>query len=164
MKIFVGLDVAKEMHWACAIDGNATLVFSHAVTNDPGQIAELIDETSALEADEVTVALDLPGGTATLLCVMIADAGFRRVHTPGLSVNRARQGMRGGENKSDPRDALTIAELARTRPDLRPVDTEREIDVDIRLLVGRRSEIVRDQTRRLGRLRDLLSSLFPGVS
>lgn len=163
MKMFVGLDVAKEVHWACAIDGNATLVFSHAVTNDPGQIAALIDEIGALQADEVTVALDLLGGTATLLCAMIADAGFRLVHTPGLSVNRARQGMRGGENKSDPRDALTIAELARTRPDLRPVDTEREIDVDIRLLVGRRSEIVRDQTRRLGRLRDLLSSLFPAL-
>lgn len=163
MKMFVGLDVAKEVHWACAIDGNATSVFSHAVANDPGQIAALIDEISALQADEVTVALDLLGGTATLVCAMIADAGFRLVHTPGLSVNRARQGMRGGENKSDPRDAATIAELARTRPDLRPVDAEREIDVDIRLLVGRRSEIVRDQTRRLGRLRDLLSSLFPAL-
>lgn len=163
MKMFVGLDVAKEVHWACAIDGNATPVLSHAVANDPDRIAALIEEIGALQADEVTVALDLLGGTATLLCAMIADAGFRLVHTPGLSVNRARQGMRGGENKSDPRDALTIAELARTRPDLRPVDTEREIDVDIRLLVGRRSEIVRDQTRRLGRLRDLLSSLFPAL-
>lgn len=163
MKIFVGLDVAKEVHWACAIDSNATSVLSHAVANDPGQIAALIDEISALQADEVTVALDLLGGTATLLCAMIAEAGFRLVHTPGLSVNRARQGMRGGENKSDPRDAATIAELARTRPDLRHVDAEREIDVDIRLLVGRRSDIVRDQTRRLGRLRDLLSSLFPAL-
>jgi len=41
------------------------------------------------------------------------------VHAPGLSVNRARQGMRGGENKSDPQDAATIAELARARPSLR---------------------------------------------
>ncbi len=49
--------------------------------------------------------------------------------------------MRGGENKSDPRDAATIAELARTRPGLRLVDTEHEIDVDIRLLVGRRGEM-----------------------
>ncbi|WP_234819285.1 IS110 family transposase [Sinorhizobium meliloti] len=161
MKIFVGLDVAKDLHWAYVIDSDAKPVLSHSVANDPDQIAALITEIEALGADEVTVALDLLGGTATLLCAMIAEAGLRLVHTPGLSVNRARQGMRGGENKSDPRDAATIAELARTRPDLRPVETEREIDVDIRLLVGRRSEIVRDQTRRLGRLRDLLSSLFP---
>ena len=163
MKMFVGLDVAREVHRACAIDGNAAPVLSHAVANDPGQITVLVDEISALEAGEVTVALDLPGGTATLPCAMIAEAGCRLVHTPGLSVNRARRGMRGGGNKSDPRDAATIAELARTRPGLRHVDTGREIDVDIRLLVGRRSEIVRDQTRRPGRLRDLLSSLFPAL-
>ena len=62
-----------------------------------------------------------------------------------------------------PRDAATIADLARTRADLRPVETETEIDVDIRLLVGRRREVVVDQTRRLARLRDLLSSLFPAL-
>lgn len=163
MKIFVGLDVAKDLHWACAIDANATPLLSHGVANDPGEIAAMIDEIGALEADEVTVALDLLGGTATLLCAMIAEAGLKLVHVPGLSVNRARQGMRGGENKSDPRDAITIAELARTRPDLRRIEPDREIDVDIRLLAGRRSEIVRDQTRRLARLRDLLSSLFPAL-
>ena len=163
MKIFVGLDVAKEVHWACAVDGNAKPLLSCSVANQPDQIAALIEDIGALDADEVTVALDILGGMATLLCAMIVEAGFQLVHVPGLSVNRARQGMRGGENKSDPRDAATIAELARTRSDLRPVDTEREIDVNIRLLVGRRSEIVRDQTRRLARLRDLLSSVFPAL-
>ncbi|PIV78936.1 MAG: hypothetical protein COW54_06800 [Rhodobacteraceae bacterium CG17_big_fil_post_rev_8_21_14_2_50_63_15] len=64
MKLFVGLDVAKEVHWVCAIDGNATSVLSHAVANDPGQIAGLIEEIDALEADEVTVALDLLGGAS----------------------------------------------------------------------------------------------------
>lgn len=163
MKVFIGLDVAKEVHWACAIDGNAKPLLSCSVVNQPDQIAALIEDIGALGADEVTVALDILGGAATLLCAMIVEGGFRLVHVPGLSVNRARQGMRGGENKSDPRDAATIAELARTRHDLRPVDTEREIDVNIRLLVGRRSEIVRDQTRRLARLRDLLSSVFPAL-
>lgn len=163
MKIFVGLDVAKEVHWACAIDQDARPVFSQAVNNDPDGIAGLLSEIEALDADEVTVALDLLGGIATLVCAMVAAAGFRLVHTPGLSVNRARQGMRGGENKSDPRDAATIAELARTRPGLRTVDAEREIDINIRLLIGRRRELVQDQTRRLARLRDLLSSLFPAL-
>lgn len=93
---------------------------------------------------------------------MLAEAGLRLVHTPGLAAGRARQGTRGGEN-SDPRDAATIAELARTRRDLRPIEAEADVDVDIRLLVGRRSEVVVDQTRRLSRLRDLLSSLFPAL-
>ena len=161
LKVFVGLDVAKEVHWACSVDGDDRPVLNHSVANRPDETAAPVDETGALDADEVTVALELPGAAALLLSAMIAQPGFRRVHTPGLSVNRARQGMRGGEIKSDPRDAATIAELTRTRPDLPPVDTERETDVDICLLIGRRSEIVRDQTRRLARLRDLLSSVFP---
>jgi transposase len=163
VKLYVGVDAAKDTHWDCAIDGDARPVFSHAVANDPDGIEPLVGELSMLEADATTVALDLLGGSATLLCAMLAEAGLRVVHTPGLAVNRARQGMRGGENKSDPRDAATIADLARTRTDLRPVEVETEIDVDIRLLVGRRREIVVDQTRRLSRLRDLLSSLFPAL-
>ena len=163
MHFYVGIDAAKDIHWACAVSSEPKTVFSHAVRNDPDGIETLIGELSALEADSITVALDLLGGCATLLCAMLAEAGFRIVHTPGLAVNRARQGMRGGENKSDPRDAATIADLARTRPDLRPLAVETELDVDIRLLVGRRREIVVDQTRRLARLRDLTSSLFPAL-
>lgn len=163
VEVFVGVDAAKEVHWACAIDRDARVLFSRAVANEPACIAGLLDEIAALKAARVTVALDLLGGSATLLCAMLAEAGLSVVHTPGLAVNRARQGMRGGENKSDPRDAATIAELARTRPDLRPVEVDAEINVEIRLLVGRRTEIVADQTRRLARLRDLLSSLFPAL-
>lgn len=162
MEIYVGVDAAKDVHWACAIDRDARSVFSHAVRNEPDGIEALVSELHALHAD-VTVALDLLGGCATLLCAMLAEAGFRVVHTPGLAVNRARQGTRGGENKSDPRDAATIADLARTRADLRPVEIETELNIDIRLLVGRRREVVVDQTRRLARLRDLLSSLFPAL-
>lgn len=163
MEIYVGIDAAKDVHWACAISRDATPVFSHAIRNDPEGIEALIGELSLLETGTITVALDLLGGCATLLCAMLAEADMRVVHTPGLAVNRARQGMRGGENKSDPRDAATIADLARTRPDLRPVEVETELDVDIRLLVGRRREAVVDQTRRLARLRDLASSLFPAL-
>ena len=161
LKVFAGLDVAKEVHWACAVGGGDRPVLSHSVANRPDATAAPVDETGALDADEVTVALELPGAAALLLSAMIAQPGLRLVHMPGLSVNRARQGMRDGEIKSDARDAATIAELTRTRPDLRPVDTERETDVDICQLIGRRSEIVRDQRRRLARLRDLLSSVFP---
>jgi transposase len=163
MEVFIGVDAAKDVHWACAVDRDAQALFNRAVANDPDGIAGLVADIAALEAARVTVALDLLGGSATLVCAMLADAGLAVLHTPGLAVNRARQGMRGGENKSDPRDAATIAELARTRRDLRPVEVGTEIDVDIRLLVGRRREIVVDQTRRLSRLRDLLSSLFPAL-
>ena len=71
------------------------------------------------------------------------------VHVPGLAVNRARRGTVGGEHKSDPKDARVIADQVRMRPRHRGRSNRmRDDDVELRLLVGRRSEIVADQTRR----------------
>jgi transposase len=163
MAVFIGVDVGKEVHWASAIDGDARPLFSMAVANDPEAIAALIERIEAVDADRVVVALDMLGGVASLLAAMLAEAGTAVVHTPGLSVNRARQGARGGETKSDPKDAAVIAELARTRRDLRPVEPAGELDAELRLLVSRRRDLVVDQTRRAGRIRDLLGALFPAL-
>ena len=163
MDVFIGIDVAKEVHWACAMDRDARVLFSHAVANDPAAIGALIAEIEALETGATRTAVDMLGGAASLICAMFAEAGLLLVHTPGLAVNRARQGIRGGERKSDPKDAAVIAELARTRPDLRAVDPPDPQGAEIRLLVSRRRELVTEQTRRAGRLRDLLSGLFPAL-
>jgi transposase len=163
MDVFIGIDVAKEVHWACAMDRNARVLFSQAVGNDPAAIVSLIGKIEALEAENTRTAIDMLGGAASLLCAMFAEAGLPLVHTPGLAVNRARQGIRGGERKSDPKDAVVIAELARTRPDLRAVEPPDPLDAEIRLLVSRRRELVTEQTRRAARLRDLLSGLFPAL-
>lgn len=49
------------------------------------------------------------------------------------------------------------------RDDLRVLERLRDDDVELRLLVGRRSDIVADQTRRATRLRDMLASINPGL-
>lgn len=49
------------------------------------------------------------------------------------------------------------------RDDLRTVENRRQEDVELRLLVGRRGDIVTDATRRFTRLRDLLASIHPGL-
>jgi hypothetical protein len=136
MDVFIGIDVAKEVHWACAMDRNARVLFSHAVGNDPAAIGALIGEIEALEARGTRAAVDMLRGAASLVCAMFAEAGLPLVHTPGLAVNRARQGIRGSERKSDPKDAAVIAELARTRPDLRAVEPPDPLDAEIRLSIG----------------------------
>ena len=47
MDVFVGIDVAREVHWACAMDRDARVLFSHAVDNDPAVIGGLIAEIEA---------------------------------------------------------------------------------------------------------------------
>ena len=90
-------------------------------------------------------------------------AGFPLVHVSGLAVNRARQGTVGGEHKTDPRDARVIADQVRIRRDLRPIEPGTELDLELRLLVGRRRDLVDAQTQRLGRMHDLLVGIFPGL-
>lgn len=162
MRISVGIDIAKEIHWVTALDADGVMQINRKLLNTPTDIAVLIDELTTLHGT-VRIGLDVIGGIAGLAEAMLAQAGFALVHVPGIAVNRARRGTVGGENKSDPRDACTIADQVRTRSDLRPIEPAAELDLEIRLLVSRRGDIVQAQTQRLSRLRDLLVGIFPGL-
>lgn len=162
MRISVGIDIAKDVHWVAAIDGDGIVHIDRKVENTPTAIAGLIDELAAL-GGLARIGIDVVGGIAGLIEAMLAEAGFALVHVPGLAVNRARQGTVGGENKSDPRDARTIADQVRTRTDLRTIEPAAELDLEIRLLVSRRRDLVDAQTQRLARMHDLLTSIFPGL-
>ena len=162
MQISVGIDIAKEVHWVTAIDAEGVVRLDRRLENRPAAIAALIDELTAL-GGPVRIGLDVVGGIAGLAEAMLAEAGFPLVHVPGLAVNRARQGTVGGEHKSDPRDARVIADQVRIRRDLRPIEPATELDLELRLLVGRRRDLVDAQTQRLGRMHDLLVGIFPGL-
>jgi transposase len=166
----VGIDIAKEFHWVSVtvpdpVSGKAVEVVSRRVGNDPDDIAAVIEQIQLTGAEHgpVTVGIDVLGGIARLVEVMLLQAGLDLVHVPGLAVKTARRATRGGEHKSDPRDARVIADLVRARDDLRRITAASDADVALGLLVSRRRELVVDQTRRIGRLRDLLCSVHPGL-
>jgi transposase len=166
MAVAVGIDVAKEFHWAeIKVAETGVVLASHRVDNTPQAISDLVAEVRSAQASHgrARVGIDILGGIATLLGAMLAEAGLTVVHIPGLAVNRARRATTGGEHKSDPKDAKVIADQVRTRDDLREIEPMRELDVELRLLVGRRSELVTDATRRFALLRDLLTSVHPGL-
>jgi len=162
MRISVGIDIAKEVHWVTAIDADGVVRIDRRLENAPSAIAALADDLAGLGGSPC-IGFDVVGGVAGLAEAMLAEAGFTLVHVPGLAVNRARQGTVGGEHKSDPRDARVIADQVRTRQDLRPIEPATELDLELRLLVGRRRDLVAAQTQRLARLHDLLVGIFPGL-
>lgn len=160
-----GFDIAKDFHWLAVTTDRGRLLLSRRVDNAPDAITQAIDELRAVEAEhgQVTIGLDILGGIAALLAAMLLTAGFRCVHVPGLVVNRARRATRGGENKSDPRDAKVIAEQVMLREDLRVVDLPEEAAVELRLLVSHRTTLIKEATARTARLRDLLTGIHPGL-
>ena len=166
MTLTVGIDVAKEIHWATAVlAGSGREVISRRVENTPDAIAGFLEDLAAVvdEHGPATVGIDVLGGIAGLITAMVLDAGHQLVHVPGIAVNRARQATRGGEHKSDPRDARVIADQLRLRHDWRRVTGKCDLGIELNLLVARRRELVTDQTRRINRARDMLTSIFPGL-
>lgn len=165
MSATAGFDIAKEFHWLTVIDDRTRPLLSHRVDNDCAAITQALGQLHAIEAEHgaLTVGLDVVGGISGLLTAMLLTEDFACVHVPGLAVNRARRGTRGGENKSDPRDAKVIAEQVLLRDDLRRIELPDEAGVELRLLVSHRTHLVRDTTALINRLRDLLTAVHPGL-
>lgn len=160
METFVGIDIAKEVHWVVALDSHGKELLNRRLLNAPADMMKLVDQLASLP-QPVLVGIDVLGGIAAFAQAVLLQEGVALVHVPGLAVNRARQGTAGGESKSDPRDARVIAEQVLRRGDLRRVEACSELDIELRLLVSRRSDLVQEQTRRLARMHDLLVGICP---
>jgi len=96
MRISVGIDVAKEVHWTTAVTQDGRVLLDRKVENTAADIGRLAVEVAALKGERL-IGIDLYGGIATLLSAMLLAAGERLVHVPGLAVNRSRQGSVGGQ-------------------------------------------------------------------
>jgi hypothetical protein len=93
MRISVGIDIAKEVHWITAIDPYGVVQIDRKLLNTPTDIASLTDQLGAL-GGTVRISLDVVGGIAGLAEAMLAAAGFALVHVPGLAV-KSRIAMSG---------------------------------------------------------------------
>ncbi|MET7881410.1 IS110 family transposase [Micromonospora profundi] len=160
-QIWVGIDVGKAHHHACAVDGTGKVVFSKRLANGQAEIEALIARAGKA-AGQVRWALDMTSGTAGLLLAVLRQAGATVVYVPGRLVNRM-AGAFAGEGKSDAKDAFTIAETARLRHDLTVVTSPEQSIAELQVLTARREDLMGDWVRGVNRLRDLLASIFPAL-
>lgn len=165
MDYWVGFDVGKRFHWLCVLDGEGDVLISRRVEATEEQLEAVCSEIAALgDAHERVVGVDVLGGPATLLETILLDRGERVRYIPGTAVNKARDAYPGGEHKSDPKGAFVIADQLRLRwKALREVRLREENAAELRTLVGYRKDLVQDQRRRVCRLRELLSQVFPAL-
>jgi transposase len=114
-------------------------------------------------AEEVLWRVDqLEGGSAALLLALPWERDQRVLYIPGLSVNRASDAYRS-ESKTDARDARLIADQARMRSDLGEGEPEELSLAQLRILLGRRRDLLVDQNRTITRLGEALLSLSPAL-
>ncbi len=113
-RLWVGVDVGKEHHWVCVVDGAGKQVLSRKLVNDEHPIAAVIAEVEQL-GQEVSWTVDLSSVYASLLLTVLAEAGKPVRYLAGRSVWQASATYRGGEAKTDAKDARVIAEHVPSR-------------------------------------------------
>ncbi|WP_328623715.1 IS110 family transposase [Streptomyces sp. NBC_00353] len=162
-RIWAGIDSGKGHHHGLALEAGGKTLLSRRVANDEPELLKLIGEVLELaDGHQVTWAIDMTGGEPALLLALLINHGQEVLYIPGRLVNRASDGYRG-EGKTDARDAYIIADQARMRRDLRPIRPGDETAIELKLLTGRRGDLVEDRTRAVNRLRGTLLSMFPAL-
>ncbi|KAA5824573.1 IS110 family transposase [Saccharopolyspora hirsuta] len=162
MRVWVGIDVGKEVHWAWVVDDEGTCMLSRRVANDETDLLTLIAEVTELGANEITWAVDLTTAESALLLAILWSHGQKVRYLPGKAVNRAAAGYRS-EGKTDAKDARIIADQARMRRDLIELRAPEELVVELRMLSTRRADVVADRTRTINRLRQQLTAICPAL-
>jgi len=161
VEVFVGVDVAKGDHYACAATADGTEVLARRVRNDEAAITELIDEASAFGA--VALVIDTTSSAAALLLEAAAHREVPVAYVSGLVMRRAAD-LYAGAAKTDPKDALVLADYARRNADRLTWTTPNdELLARLRILNGRDADLAADATRAANRLRDAILAVSPAL-
>ncbi len=156
MSHWIGIDVGKTFHWASVLDDEGREVLSRKVLATEEDIEAFRSQVGALGAERAFFCVDMMGGPATLLEAVLPGHGERVFYLSGTALNRARDAYRGGEHKSDPRDARVIADQLRMRwRSLPEINPREESSAEMRALLAHRRDLVQDQVRRITRMRRL---------
>ena len=159
--VFVGVDIAKEEHFAHAVTTAGGDVFSGRVGNDEDEIGRLIDRAGSV--GRVALVVDLPSSPAELLLAVARARDVPVAYVTGLQMRRAAD-LYAGSAKTDPRDAWVLADFARRHADqLVWIDVCDELLARLRILNGRDVDLAEDANRASNRLRDALVSISPAL-
>lgn len=162
-QLWAGIDAGKAHHHCVVIDSDGTQLLSRRVANDEADLTTLVDNVLEIaDGGVVTWAVDLNSGGAGLLIALLAERDQLLLYLPGRIVYHAAAGYRG-DSKTDAKDAAIIADQARMRRDLHPMRVDDEISVELKILTSRRTDLMRDRTRSINRLRALLTGYFPAL-
>lgn len=162
-EIWAGIDGGKIHHQCVAIDVDGRRLLSRRVANDETALLDLIAEVAELAGDgRVTWAVDLNCGGASLLITLLVNHDQRVIYLPGRTVHHAAATYRG-DGKTDAKDAAIIADQARMRRDLYPLQSSDEISTELKILTTRRADLSADRTRQINRLRAQLLEYFPAL-
>lgn len=159
--IWLGLDVGKNEHHACALDARGNRVHDKPLPQNEARLRDLYTKLAA--HGPVLVIVDQPASIGALPVAVARDAGLDVAYLPGLAMRRIAD-LHPGNAKTDARDAYVIADAARAMPHtLRRVDMNNETLADLEVIVGFDDDLAGEVTRVTNRIRGLLTQIHPAL-
>ena len=157
--IFLGLDVGKTDHWACAVTQDGTTIWNRTLPNDETKLTKVYQELSAKGL--VLVVVDQPATIGALAVAVAQHLGIAVAYLPGLSM-RSIADMYPGTAKTDEKDAFIIADAARVMPHtLRSIQVSDEDEATLGMLTGFDLDLARQITQTSNRIRGLFTQIHP---
>jgi transposase len=157
--LFVGIDVHKHSHAAALIDERGGELGVLIFANSPAGYERLLGWLAERDAQPAVIGVESPGSYGRCLTGALAAAGHEVLHVPAWRTHRERR--RQGPGKTDPGDALAIADVVRRKhAELSPA-LEPELVRALAMLELQRRRFVRDRTQAIQRLRSDWTQLDP---
>ncbi len=149
--MIVGIDVHKHQHAAALIDDRGGELAAITIANTPDGYRRLLGWLGQHHATDAVIGVESPGSYGRRLVGALAAAGHEVLHVPAWRTHRERH--RQGPGKTDPGDALAIADVVRRKRDELGPAIEPELVRALAMLELQRKRFVRDRTQAIQRLR-----------
>jgi transposase len=161
--VFIGLDVGKSEHHAVAVTAAGATVFDKALPNDEARLRQLLLEL-AQGHGPVLMVVDQPATIGALpVAVAQATESVTVAYLPGLAMRRIAD-LHPGTAKTDARDAMIIAQAARTMPHtLRDIRVDEAQIAELAVLAGFDDDLAAQVTAVSNRLRGMLTQIHPAL-
>jgi hypothetical protein len=161
--LFVGIDWSEAHHDVCVIDAEGGVLATERVSEGVQGVARLHELIAAHAADpsEVMIGIEIDRG---LLVGALVGAGYATYAVNPRSVDRYRDRHRVSGAKSDPGDALVLADMVRTdRHKHRQVAGDTELAEGIKVLARAHQSMIWSRQRHLNQLRSALREFYPAA-
>ncbi|GAA2125208.1 IS110-like element IS117 family transposase [Kitasatospora saccharophila] len=164
MEIFCGIDWAESHHDVALVDGTGQLLAKRRITDDAAGYRLLLDllaEYGDSPEEPVPVAIETGRG----LLVAVLRTGTRQVYAINpLAAARYRDRHGVSRKKSDPGDALVLANILRTdMPMHRPLPADTEQARAVTVLARAQQDAVWNRQQLANQIRSLLREYYPAA-
>lgn len=164
MEIFCGIDWSEHHHDVAVVDQAGTLLARQRISDDIDGFTALTG-LLATHAGPAFAAVDIAIETDRgLLVAALKAAGHRVFAVNPKAVDRYRDRHAVSGAKSDPGDALVLANLLRTdRHAHRPLPADSELGQAVSVLARAHQDLIWARQQDTNRLRSLLREFFPAA-